>query len=315
MSEPRSKATVQSENVPDTFDILVATVSWENRFILGLQRTMKSHSIRSVVLLRYREWENRTEEAMQEAKSLCSEHGISVSPVSLSHEQPEATRANLRNVIEETIPPSGTALVDIATMPREAIWTTFFFLHAFGRRVAYVYHKPKSYAGGWLSRDPGRPRFLLQMSGEAQLGRHTVLLVTTGFDPSRTVQLMRTFEPTLTLMALQQGEQFRNVALNVKPHQRFWEDNGPKLHEHFPCDFFPIDAYAPDHGRAAIESRLQDHLNNSNLVMSSLGPKLTSVALYQIHRRYPETALVYAPSREYNLNYSKGIGDTIMGML
>lgn len=315
MSEPKSKATVQSENIPDAFDILVATVSWEDRFILGLQRTMKSHSIRSVVLLRYTEWEDRTEEPMQEAKSLCREHSTFVRPVSLSHERPEATRASLRNAIEATIPPSGTALVDITTMPREAIWTTFFFLHALRRRVAYVYHKPKSYDGGWLSRDPGRPRFLLQMSGEAQFGRHTVLLVTTGFDPSRTVQLMRTFEPTLTLMALQQGEQFRNEALNVKPHQRLWEDNGPKLHEHYPCDSFLIDAYATDHGRAAIESKLQNHLNSSNLVMSSLGPKLTSVALYQIHRQYPETALVYAPSREYNLNYSKGIGDTIMGIL
>ena len=125
MSEQGSKGTVRSENVPDEFDILVATVSWEDRFTLGVQRTLTSHSIRSVVLLRYKEWEDRTEEAMQEVKSLCSEHGISVRPVSLSHERPEATRANLRNAIEETSPPSGTALVDIATMPREAIWTTF----------------------------------------------------------------------------------------------------------------------------------------------------------------------------------------------
>ena len=49
-------------------------------------------------------------------------------------------------------------------------------------------------------------------------------------------------------------------------------------------------------------------------VMSSLGPKLTSVALYQIHRQYPQIALVYAPSGEYNPNYSKGIGDTITGV-
>ena len=315
MSEEGSKVTARSEDVPDEFDILVATVSWEDRFTLGLQRTIRNHAIGSVVLLRYKEWEDRTEESMHGVKSLCSDYGISVRPVSLSHERPEATRGNLRKAIEETSPPSGTALVDIATMPREAIWTTFFFLDALGSRVAYAYHEPKSYHLEWLSRDPGKPRFVLQMSGEAQLGRHTVLLVTTGFDPSRTVQLMRTFEPTLTLMALQQGEQFRNVALNVEPHQQLSVDEGPEFLEHYPCKSFLIDAYSPDRGRAAIESKLQDHLNDSNLVMSSLGPKLTSVALYQIHRRYPETALVYAPSGEYNPDYSKGIGDTIMGVL
>ena len=315
MSERGSKATVRSKDVPDEFDILVATVSWEDRFTLGLQRTLRSHSIRSVVLLRYKEWEDRTEEAMQEAKSLCNERDISVRPVSLSHERPEATRADLWKAIEATSRPSGTALVDIATMPREAIWTTFFILDVLESRVGYAYHEPESYDQEWLSRDPGRPRFVLQMSGEAQLGRHTVLLVTTGFDPSRTAQLIKTFEPALTLMALQKGEQFGNVALNVQPHQDLSADEGPKFQEHYPCESFLIDAYSPDHGRAAIESKLQDHLNDSNVVMSSLGPKLTSVALYQIHRRYPETALVYAPSREYNPNYSISIGDTIMGVL
>ena len=315
MSEEGPKVTARSEDVPDEFDILVATVSWEDRFTLGLQRTLRRHSIRSVLLLRYKEWEDRTEESMEGAKCLCNEHGIPIRPVSLSHERPETTRADLWKTIEDTSPKSGTALVDIATMPREAIWTTFFFLDALGSRVAYTYHEPESYDQQWLSRDPGRPRFMLQMSGEARLGRRTVLLVTTGFDPSRTVQLMRTFEPALTLMALQQGEQFENVASNVEPHRHLSADEGPKFHEHYPCDSFLIDAYAPDHGRAAIESKLQDHLNDSNLVMSSLGPKLTSVALYQIHRKYPEIALVYAPSGEYNPNYSKGIGNTITGVL
>ena len=315
MSEKGPKATARSDDFPGELDTLIATVSWEDRFTLGLQRTLSDHSIGSALLLRYKEWEDRTEESMQVAERLCSEHGISVRPVSLSHERPEVTRADLWKAIEETSPPNGTALVDIATMPREAIWTTFFFLDALGSRVAYAYHRPESYNRDWLSRDPGRPRFVFQMSGEARLGRHLVLLVTTGFDTSRTIQLMRTFEPAVTLMALQQGEQFRNVALNVEPHQDLSSDEGPKFHEHYPCASFRIDAYAPDHGRAAIESRLQDHLSDSNLVMSSLGPKLTSVALYQIHRQYPQIALVYAPSGEYNPNYSKGIGDTITGVL
>jgi len=201
------------------------------------------------------------------------------------------------------------ALVDISTMPREAIWSTFFFLGNRGLRIAYSYHRPGGYDPDWLSRDPGRPRFSFQMSGEAQLGRDTVLLVTTGFDTSRTEQLIRTFEPSLTLMALQGGEQFDNMALNVEPHQHLQERLGTKFLGHHRIRSFLVDAYSPDHGRAVLEREAAASVQESNLIMASLGPKLTSVALYQIHKAHPETALVYAPSGDFNRTYSMGIGD------
>lgn len=315
MDERESKGIVQAVGPLDEFDVLVATASWEDRFTLGLQRILERHSVKSVVLFQYEEWADRTESAMEEAIGLCRDRDIARCRVSLSHKWPEKTRGDLRTALDAVSQPSARALVDISTMPREAIWTTFFFLEALGIRVAYAYHEPESYDGAWLSRDPSRPRFVPQMSGEATLGRDTVLLVTTGFDPSRTVQLMRTFEPKLTLMALQEGEQFRNMTLNVEPHEGLVADQGPKFQEHYPCQCFLVDAYCPDHGRAAIESKLKDHLDAANVIMSSLGPKLTSVALYQIHRRYPATALVYAPSGEYNPDYSKGIGNTVLQML
>ena len=49
--------------------------------------------------------------------------------------------------------------------------------------------------------------------------------------------------------------------------------------------------------------------------MSSLGPKLSAVALYQIHKLHPSTALAYAPSQEYNREYSTGLGETFYGQV
>jgi len=46
----------------------------------------------------------------------------------------------------------------------------------------------------WLSRDPGKPRFVFKMSGLTKLGQPTALVILTGFDVQRTEQLIRFFE-------------------------------------------------------------------------------------------------------------------------
>jgi len=49
--------------------------------------------------------------------------------------------------------------------------------------------------------------------------------------------------------------------------------------------------------------------------MASLGPKLSAVALYRLHKKYPQTGLVYAPAKEFNPQYSYGITESIIGEL
>ena len=49
--------------------------------------------------------------------------------------------------------------------------------------------------------------------------------------------------------------------------------------------------------------------------MTSLGPKLSAIALYLLHRKYAGTSLVYAPSNEFNKDYSNGLGEAVTGML
>ena len=51
------------------------------------------------------------------------------------------------------------------------------------------------------------------------------------------------------------------------------------------------------------------------MIMSSLGPKPSAVALYKVCRKIPQVALVYAPSKEFNKEYSYGIGRKIVGKL
>jgi hypothetical protein len=76
---------------------------------------------------------------------------------------------------------------------------------------------------------------------------------------------------------------------------------------------FDVDAYGDDCGQAKIESVLGEYPTQTNVVMSTLGPKPSAVALYRIHKKWPQIALCYAPSREYNRTYSSGLGGSIQG--
>lgn len=173
--------------------------------------------------------------------------------------------------------------------------------------IQYVYHTPERYSNEWLSRDPGRPRIVYKLGGEAKLGLPTMLLILTGYDPERVDQLIRFFDPYYTLLGVQSGEQFNNQSMNVANYEHYKREPGVTL--------FSFDAYEDDHGFSSIETQLKIYLDNYNIVMSSLGPKLSAIALYKLHEKYPQTALAYAPSNEFNLEYSFGIGKTFTNQL
>ncbi|MDE0105244.1 MAG: hypothetical protein OXN89_22945 [Bryobacterales bacterium] len=167
---------------------------------------------------------------------------------------------------------------------------------------------PRSY-GAWLSRDPKTPRLALKLSGQMRFGAKTVLCVLTGFDRERTHQLIRTFDPSVVLLGVQTGSQFGNRERNSGS---FGESERLRK-EGYKVNCFPVDAYSDDHGFGAIAREIQTYAENENILMASLGPKLSSVALYRVQRRYLRTGLVYTPSGEYNSDYSRGIGKTITG--
>jgi hypothetical protein len=221
---------------------------------------------------------------------------------------PEKTWEVLRRELAGQTMAGREIVVDITTMPRDIIWQVFAFADHMGCKISYVYHKPGAYNREWLSSDPERPRLVYKLSGVSEFGRPTTLIVLTGFDVRRTEQLIRFYEPMTTLLGIQVGAQLGNETQNISIHKELiCPESG--IHR------FDVDAYSPDRGKEAITEQVRAYADTSNIVMTSLGPKLSAVALYQLHKEFPTTALSYAPSLEYNLDYSKGIGETISGQL
>ena len=86
-----------------------------------------------------------------------------------------------------------------------------------------------------------------------------------------------------------------------------------KIKKEYGCKFFELDAYGGDRGLAAVRKQLDGIGSRFNVIMSSLGPKLTAVALYKLQRVRPEAGLVYAPATEFSATYSFGIGHAFWG--
>jgi hypothetical protein len=129
-----------------------------------------------------------------------------------------------------------------------------------------------------------------------------------GFDTDRAAQLIQFFEPGAVLIGLQTGAQYDNLTKNVEQTKKLLERK-PDI------KFFDVDAFSPDHGLAAIDGAISAYVGNFNIVAASLGPKPTAVALYFLQRKHTDIALAYAPSRQFNMSYSGGIGEALHGVV
>jgi hypothetical protein len=214
----------------------------------------------------------------------------------------------LRDTFAEPAWWEGDILLDISTMPREIIYWSFSFLRSINNEIRYIYYQPEGYSPEWISRDSDRPRLVYQHSGISDFGKETCLLLISGFDTDRAAQLLQFFEPTRILIGTQTGAQFDNEEKNVAPIKTLL--GGIRA-----VTEFRLDAYSGDHGFAAIANALTSHVGKYNLVAASLGPKPSAVALYRLHCAHPNIALVYTPSRQFNPDYSVGLGQSLTGSI
>ena len=289
---------------------LITVASWEQRFLLGTERLLEEHQLSGVLMLYYEEYENWTKANKEQAIKLFKGSGIHCEPTSISFNNPVRTWQTLHDrILQREV--KSQALVDCTTMPRDTIWTSFELLRR--RRIVthYTYHRPESYSPNWLSREPSRPRLVYKLSGIANLGHPICLVITTGFDPERTRQLMWYYEPRSILLGFQKGEQFGNRSRNLERHKDVLREE----YKEFDIKEFDVDAYSRDYGETRLIFQIDEWRDDHNIIMTSLGPKLGAVALFRLHLKRPETALAYAPSGEFNREYSRGIAASYSGVI
>ena len=295
------------DNAVGEVELIVAVASWEPRFLLGMTRILERYSTKRLLMYFMREYHTRTANARAEVRSILAGYpAISLEEREISFEEPENTWRRLEESVGPGANVEGGVLVDLTTMPREVIWGTLFWLEAASTQVEYIYNRPAAYADDWLARDPNDPRFVYKLAGTLEIDRPTALVAVTGFDENRCRQAVEFYEPIRVLLATQRGEQYNNDRRNVG----LTFDTGGITIERS-----AVDAYGNDHGYEALREHVSELSRRHNVILCSFGPKPSAIALYRLQREFAQTALAYIGCKEYNPEYSCGLGEPIVGSI
>lgn len=293
--------------------LLVMVAGWEDRFLPGLRRDLEDQGIRKILMYWFDSYGARTERNRETVQSICNRKRIELVTHRLEIDNPPNNWKVVVGSIDNVVTNCESVLIDISSMPRDIIWYVLWkidqYLSETKLEARYVYHSPTNYPEGWLSRDPRSPRLVYKLSGIALPMRKTALLVTVGFDIQRVKRLIGWLEPVKLIVGIQAESQFeRNNSVMNRYREMFRgeydEDN---------CSVFDLDAYSTDRGMSSIKSEVDNLGGEYNIIMASLGPKLTAISLYKIQRIDDTIGLVYTPANQYSENYSIGIGDRFDG--
>ena len=281
---------------------LVLFASWEDRCGLGFDIDLRRFQPDEIIVFFFRRYAGLTEENRRLIRQRGSDTGVKCHFVELSDVDVAGT---WRRVVERMrrIDRSVSVLLDVTTMPREVVWYCMWALDEPAREARCVYHSPDDYGEDWLSRNPMRPRLVFKLSGLSAPERKTALLLTVGFDPQRVQRVIDWLEPTVLLVGIQEASDFER-------NDPAMEEYRATLEKRKGCLFFDLDVYSGDHGLQSIVRALEGVDESHDVVMTSLGPKISAVTLYWVKRAREEIGLIYTPAAEYNLEYSRGIGKT-----
>lgn len=289
-------------------NLLITFASWEDRFRLGTGLNLENFENQKALVFYFNSYSEWTEENRNTVKEICEGKDIEYVSKRLDVNNPAENWSLVLESVDAAIQGQQGVLLDISTMPREIIWYVLWQLEQSSIAGQYVYYSPESYGDDWLSRDPQPPRLVYKLSGLASPSAKTALLVVVGFDIQRVKRLINWYEPAKLMIGVQSESQFER-------NNRTMEDYRNTLEKEYDCDMFELDAFAEDRGMGAIQEKLDQHDSSYNVIMSSLGPKLTAITLYSLQRQHQKRGLIYAPSNEFSKSYSSGIGDCFKGDL
>ena len=295
-------------------DILITLLSWEDRYILGLEKNVQIYNPSKILLFWYNtkstfEWKK---DNLKKTKDLV---GNNLIEIEIDGTKPNENWFKFKDIFA-THCLNKSVLVDITTMTRESIWLSLYNCKTSVCKTNFIYYKPGVYSNDWISRDPDKPRLLYKMSGIAKLGAPTLLLVTAGYDMQRLDSLIYKFEPKHTILFFHDGADSRNLN-NLRECEKLFKAKY-NIESVFEYNAYDVDAsynIIINKLNSVFENDGQSYLNSWNIILNSLGAKTSAITLFKIWLKYPQVALSYIPSKEYNKDYSTGIGESFVGEL
>ena len=276
--------------------ILITSLGWEPRFLSGIENTLANEKPDQLIIFKsltfFQEISNSNQNILTGSLfDLGVEHKYYEFN---SNDHVETWNVVIRALAEIT--PDTEIVLDITTMPRYLTWACLHNLDLKKAKFKCVYYPPASY-GDWLSTDTGKPQMVFRHSGVAYPDRPTCLVLFSGFDLSRAQSFVDFFEPKKVILITQDGDQLGN---NMRCIEQLSGGANVKSYK--------LNAYSETLLlKDKIVELVKDHLDEFNIVATTVGPRPSTIALYMLNREIPSIGLVYANAHQYNENYSFGI--------
>lgn len=285
--------------------LFITVSSWEERFYLGFKKILCELEDAAITPVVFTFSGCFDELKKRNLDMVASEMSAPLTHVELSYgDMPSVWRSidlELNSRLKEQ--EIREVILDITTMPRHVIWMILKVLDdAHVASVRCIYHQPEKY-GDWLTKNPFDPKIVYRLGGEMEMGKETHLLVLAGFDHPRIINLINKFEPQKVILGIHSTSDGDGSFCGRAIGKNKVEPYFGVVHD------FEYNALANDYGFQEIFDKSSVYLSaDANIILGSLGPKPSAVALYQINKMLKNSALAYVPSHDYNEEYSSGIG-------
>lgn len=267
-------------------NIYISFSSWEDRFFKSYDNDIKNNQFDEIMLFNYKDGHNNDIKSKKMSK-IDVENIVHLS-----------LRDNIENwkIIKSEINDRKitNATINISTMPRNIIFLILHFLKVNNVDIKAIYYNAEEH-GKSLTKDPQIPRLVLQHSGIFEPQKKTIVVVLLGYDEKRLYQLYNYFEPE------------KMIILSEKNHQT-------QINKELKFDFntienkeYKIDSFEEGNVLNLLEREVTPIKNSHNIILCSLGPKLSSIEVFQYNSKHREVALCYISSAEYSEDYSTGV--------
>jgi hypothetical protein len=279
-------------------DLLITVASWEDRFLLGLERSLSNDRISDVVCLASKRYEQETA-PMRERARLGGGGSASLMTTRLFdfEDQVECYREMAQVADDPRVASAERVVLDVSTAPRTLVWMLLGFLKKRIDAVVIRYQPAAKYAS-WQTNEEGDPRLVLNRSGIMYPDKPTCLVMLCGPEISRAEKMFYRFEPRKALVLRDPlAAQFGTV-------KRLPVEYGSAVEE--------LEFDNKDLGKEnlkSLEGIVAPYLDTHNVVAASLGPKMGAILLFKLSERQDQIALSYVISGRHNLEATEGIGE------
>ncbi len=285
-------------------NLLIVVASWEDRFALGIKRSLADDAVDTVICLASRRYVAKTQEARKHARYYCENANVKFDERMFDFEdQIESYRVVGRLVQEGLFQSADNVTLDLSTAPRSLVWMLLGAVKPILSQIMIRYYTAAHY-DSWQTAEEGEPRLIINRSGIMYPDKPTCLVMLCGPEISRAEKMFYRFEPRKTLVLRDtRAHEFGDI-------KRLPEEYGDSVEERL------FDNKDLTHDNIiALEGILKPYLASHNIVAASLGPKIGALLLFKVSDRYEQIGLSYVTSGKHNLSATKGIGSVLNTVL